>query len=130
VQNVDTIQANTSYENSIVSIQIFGYETTIQIQMKGRKNKGKTNKYICEIRYDNKMKNQKCPTVGSIPESNIKIVERGKIDTPNVLWCVCFVLLVPMLPASLDYPFLMIAPSVSLTFIYTNLTAQFLAVGR
>jgi hypothetical protein len=29
------------------------------------------------------MKNKKCSTVGSIPKSNIKIVERGKIDTPN-----------------------------------------------
>ena len=29
------------------------------------------------------MTNQKCPTVGSIPESNIKIVERGKIDTSD-----------------------------------------------
>jgi hypothetical protein len=25
----------------------------------------------------------KYPTVGTIPKSNIKIVERGKIDTPN-----------------------------------------------
>jgi hypothetical protein len=29
------------------------------------------------------MENKKCSTVGSIPKSNIKIVERGKIDTIN-----------------------------------------------
>jgi len=29
------------------------------------------------------MKNKKYHTVGTIPKSNIKIVERGKIDTPN-----------------------------------------------
>ena len=31
------------------------------------------------------MKNQKYHTVGTIPKSNIKIVERGKIDTANTL---------------------------------------------
>jgi len=31
----------------------------------------------------NKMKNKKYHTVGTIPKSNIKFVERGKIDTPN-----------------------------------------------
>ena len=31
----------------------------------------------------NKMKNEKYHTVGTIPKSNIKILERGKIDTPN-----------------------------------------------
>jgi hypothetical protein len=29
------------------------------------------------------MKNSKYHTVGTIPKSNIKIVERGKFDTPN-----------------------------------------------
>jgi hypothetical protein len=29
------------------------------------------------------MKNEKYYTVGTIPKSNIKIVEKGKIDTPN-----------------------------------------------
>ena len=29
------------------------------------------------------MKNKKYYKVGTIPKSNIKIVERGKIDTPN-----------------------------------------------
>jgi len=29
------------------------------------------------------MKNKNYKTVGKIPKSNIKIVERGKIDTPN-----------------------------------------------
>jgi len=29
------------------------------------------------------MKNKKYHTVGTIPKSYIKIVERGKIDTPN-----------------------------------------------
>jgi hypothetical protein len=29
------------------------------------------------------MKNKKYHTVGPIPKSNIKIVERGKIDSPN-----------------------------------------------
>ena len=31
----------------------------------------------------NKMKNKKYHTVETIPKLNIKIVERGKIDTPN-----------------------------------------------
>jgi hypothetical protein len=31
----------------------------------------------------NKVKNIKYHTFGTIPKSNIKIVERGKIDTPN-----------------------------------------------
>jgi hypothetical protein len=31
------------------------------------------------------MKNPKYHTVGTIPKSNIKIVERGKIDTINTL---------------------------------------------
>ena len=30
-----------------------------------------------------KMKKIKCHTVGTFPKSNIKIVERGKIDTPD-----------------------------------------------
>ena len=33
--------------------------------------------------YWNKMKSKKYHTVGTIPKSNIKIVKRGKIDTPN-----------------------------------------------
>ena len=45
MQNVDTIQANTSYENSILSRQIYGYETTIDIQAKGKTNQSK-NKQI------------------------------------------------------------------------------------
>jgi hypothetical protein len=32
----------------------------------------------------NKMKNKKYHTVETIPKLNIKIVERGKIDTPNI----------------------------------------------
>jgi len=31
----------------------------------------------------NNMKHKKYHTVGAIPKSNIKIVERGKIDIPN-----------------------------------------------
>ena len=31
----------------------------------------------------NQMKNKKYHTVGTIPQSNIKIVERAKIDTSN-----------------------------------------------
>ena len=31
----------------------------------------------------NKMKNQRYHTVGTIPKSNIKIAERGQIDTPS-----------------------------------------------
>jgi len=34
---------------------------------------------------DNKIKNKEYHTVGTIPKSNIKIVERGKIDTLNTL---------------------------------------------
>ena len=34
--------------------------------------------------YRSKMKNKKYHTVGTIPKSNRKIVERGKIDTPNI----------------------------------------------
>jgi len=30
-----------------------------------------------------KMENKKYHTVGIVPKSNIKIIERGKIDTPN-----------------------------------------------
>ena len=30
------------------------------------------------------MKNKKYHTVGTIPKSNIKIIERGKIDTTNI----------------------------------------------
>ena len=29
------------------------------------------------------MKNKRYNTVGKVPESNVKIVERGKIDNPN-----------------------------------------------
>jgi len=32
---------------------------------------------------DNKMKNKKYNSVGTTLKSNIKIIERGKIDTPN-----------------------------------------------
>ena len=39
--------------------------------------------YICmKIKDNNKMK-KKYHTVGAIPKSNIKIVERRKVDTPN-----------------------------------------------
>ena len=31
-----------------------------------------------------KLKNKKYLTIGTIPKSNIKIVERGKINTPNI----------------------------------------------
>jgi hypothetical protein len=31
----------------------------------------------------NKMKNKKYYTVGTVPKSNTKIVERGKIDSPK-----------------------------------------------
>jgi hypothetical protein len=33
--------------------------------------------------YSNKKKNKKYHTVGVIPKYNIKIVKRGKINTPN-----------------------------------------------
>ena len=39
--------------------------------------------YICmKIKDNNKMK-KKYQTVAAIPKSNIKIVERRKVDTPN-----------------------------------------------
>jgi hypothetical protein len=39
--------------------------------------------FISLHRLNNKMKNIKYHTVGTIPKANIKIVERGKINTPN-----------------------------------------------
>ncbi len=37
----------------------------------------------------NKNEKKKYHTVGTIPQSNIKIVERGKSDTPNVRGRTC-----------------------------------------
>ena len=34
----------------------------------------------------NKMKNRNYHTVGTIPRSNIKILQRDTIDTPNILF--------------------------------------------
>jgi len=33
----------------------------------------------------NQMKNKPFHTTGTVPRSNIKIIERGKIDIPNIL---------------------------------------------
>jgi hypothetical protein len=37
----------------------------------------------CYFERCNKIESKKCHTDGTIPKSNIKIIERGKIDTPN-----------------------------------------------
>ena len=40
-----------------------------------------SHSYLCIPDHSNNMKNNKYHTVGTVPKSNIKIVERGKIET-------------------------------------------------
>jgi hypothetical protein len=47
---------------------------------KYKKHKNKDNKFIKSPIF-NQMKNKQCHTVGTVPKSIIKMIERGKIHT-------------------------------------------------